>query len=130
MDSLDHLLAERAIERMIIDYAALNDTGDWDAVAALYVPEGRMSRPTTPDLFIEGRAAILAAFRARPPRASRHIVANVRVEVLGETAQATSQMLLFTEGGQPPLVGTYQDQLAIAEGGWRFTERRGSLDFP
>ncbi|MEO5597167.1 MAG: nuclear transport factor 2 family protein [Novosphingobium sp.] len=129
MDSLDRLLAERAIERMIIDYAALNDTGDWDAVAALYVPEGRMSRPTAPDLFVEGRAAILAAFRARPPRATRHIVANVRIELEGATARASSQILLFTAAGQPPLVGTYQDRLALADGVWRFTERRGSLDF-
>ncbi|MEO7247163.1 MAG: nuclear transport factor 2 family protein [Novosphingobium sp.] len=130
MDNIDQLLAERAIERMIIDYAALNDTSDWDAVAALYVPEGRMSRPTAPDLFIEGRAEILAAFRARAPRASRHIVANVRIELEAGTARATSQILLFTAAGEPPLVGTYQDQLVITEGGWRFTERRGSLDFP
>ena len=65
MPDIQTLLDERAIERMIVDYAALNDAADWDAVAAMYVPEGRMSRPTAPDDFIAGADAILAAFRAR-----------------------------------------------------------------
>ena len=130
MDPLARLLDERAIEAMIVDYAGLNDAGDWDAVAAMYVAEGRMSRPTAPDAFIEGADAILAAFKARPPRASRHVVANIRVNVNGDEASATSQILLFTAAGQPPLVGTYADRLVRTAQGWRFAERRGSLDFP
>lgn len=130
MTDVQTLIDERAIERMIVDYAAFNDAADWDAVAALYVPEGRMSRPTAPDDFIEGADAILAAFRARPARTSRHIVANIRVSVGGDAATATSQILLFTAAGQPPLVGTYADRLVRTGAGWRFVERRGSLDFP
>ena len=42
MDDLARLTAERACERLIISYAALNDAGDWDAVAALYTDAGRM----------------------------------------------------------------------------------------
>jgi ketosteroid isomerase-like protein len=121
--------AARAIERLIIDYAAHNDAGDWDAVAALYIPEGRMSRPTAPDDFIEGRDAILAAFKARPARTTRHICANIRVDVDGDTANATSQILLFT-GHEAPKVGSYHDQLTRTADGWRFAERRGSMDFP
>lgn len=130
MTDVQTLIDERAIERMIVDYAAFNDAADWDAVAALYVPEGRMSRPTAPDDFIEGADAILAAFRARPARTSRHIVANIRVSVGGDAATATSQILLFTAAGQPPLVGAYADRLVRTGAGWRFVERRGSLDFP
>ena len=129
MDELERLLAERAIEAMIVDYAAFNDAGDWDAVAAMYLPEGRMSRPTAPDVFIEGRDAILAALKARPARASRHVVANIRVAIEGSSAEATSQILLFTSADKPPLVGTYADRLAQTAEGWRFAERRGSLDF-
>ena len=129
MDALEHLLAERAIEAMIVDYAAFNDVGDWHAVAAMYLPEGRMSRPTAPDAFIEGRAAILAAFQARPARASRHVVANMRVTIEGSSATATSQILLFTAADKPPLIGTYADRLTQSAEGWRFAERRGSLDF-
>jgi ketosteroid isomerase-like protein len=130
MDPLARLIDERAIERMIADYAAFNDAADWEAVAAMYVADGRMSRPTAPDDFIEGAEAILAAFRARPARRSRHIVANIRVNVDGDAASASSQILLFTAAGQPPLVGTYADRLVRTAEGWRFAERRGSLDFP
>ncbi len=130
MDIISRTLAERACEKLIIDYAALNDVGDWDAVAALYIDDGRMSRPTAPDDFIEGREAILAAFRNRPVRKTRHICSNIRVTVESEdVATAASQILLFTGSDQAPLVGSYADRLVLPGQGWRFAERRGSLDF-
>lgn len=131
MDTLACLIAEREIERAILDYAAWNDAGAWDKVAALYSDDGRMSRPTAPDTFIVGREAILAAFLARPPRTTRHICANIRVTLDGaDQARADSQILLFTGPDQAPLVGSYADRLVRTAAGWRFTERRGSLDFP
>jgi ketosteroid isomerase-like protein len=131
MDDLARLLAERACEQLIIRYAALNDAGDWEGVAALYADDGRMSRPTAPDDFIEGRDAILSAFKARPARSTRHICANISVKILNATqAKATSQILLFTGAGQAPLVGTYVDECVKTDSGWLFSERRGSLDFP
>lgn len=131
MDPVARMLVERAIERLVTDYAALNDAGDWDAVAALYIEDGRMSRPSAPDDFIEGREAILAAFRARPPRATRHICANIRVTLTGpDTARVESQILLFTARDQAPLVGSYHDRCVRTADGWRFAERRGRLDFP
>lgn len=120
---------EWAIEKLIIDYAAHNDAGDWDAVAALYVEDGRMSRPIAPDDFIDGREAILAAFKARPARTTRHICANIRADVAGDGATAVSQIMLFTGKDAPPLVGSYHDRLERTSEGWRFAERRGSLDF-
>jgi SnoaL-like domain len=131
MSDVEQCLAERACERLVLDYAAFNDAGDWDAVAALYTATGRMSRPTAPDDFIEGRAAILAAFRSRPPRTTRHICANIRVTLKGETsASVESQILLFTGAEKIPLVGSYRDHCVLTNEGWRFAERRGSLDFP
>lgn len=130
-DVLATLLAERACERLVLDYAANNDAGDWDAVAGLYVPDGRMSRPTAPDAFIEGREAILAAFRARPARTTRHVCANIRVTLIDSaTARIVSQILLFTAADRAPLVGSYADICVKTTDGWRFLERRGSLDFP
>jgi ketosteroid isomerase-like protein len=131
VEPLAILMAERACEALIIEYAALNDACGWDALAALYLEDGRMSRPSAPDAFIEGRAAILAAFMSRPARASRHICANIRVTFDGpDEAAATSQVLLFTAPDKSPLVGTYRDRLRRTADGWRFVERRGSLDFP
>jgi ketosteroid isomerase-like protein len=130
MDALAKLLAEREIERVILDYAAHNDAANWDAVAAMFAENGRVSRPIAPDDFTQGHEAILAAFKARPPRKTRHIVCNIRVDIDGSIATASSQILLFTGQDTAPLVGSYADILTNAGNGWRFVERRGSLDFP
>jgi ketosteroid isomerase-like protein len=134
-------MARAAIAELITRYAALSDAGDWEALAALYTEDGRMSRPISPDDYISGRTGILAALRSRPRRVSRHIVANILVTLENEAAaRASSQLLLYTgtaadDGGlpvqstAPPLVGTYADILVKTAAGWRFTERRGSLDF-
>jgi hypothetical protein len=146
MDERDVWMEKLAIAELITRYAALTDAADWDAVAALYTEDGRMSRPTAPDDFIVGPAAILAAFQARPRRDARHVVANVLATLEDAThARASSQILLFNadaapDGGlpvqlsAPPLVGSYEDRLikgeqVKGEQGWRFVERRGSLDF-
>ena len=141
MDELAALLARSAIAELIVRYALLNDTQEWEELAGLYTEDGRMSRPTAPDEFIVGRSAILASFRARPPRASRHIAANIVITLHGTAAAgATSNVLLYVgaaapDGGLPvlpagpPLIGSFRDRLIQTEAGWRFTERRGSLDF-
>lgn len=88
-----------------------------------------MARPTAPDVPIQGREAILAAFAARPPRRTRHVCSNVVVEVESPTnARGTSAMVLFTADG-PPLAGSFHDRFALTDDGWRFAERRGSLTF-
>ena len=141
MSDLEDWVAKAAISELIVRYAALNDAGDWEAVASMYTQDGRMNRPTAPDEFIVGRAAILAAFQARPSRAARHIIANIQVSLVdADHARASSQIMLFTgeaaeDGGlpiqsqSPPLVGTYEDRLVRSDSGWQFVERRGRLDF-
>ncbi len=123
----------RAIEhdcaRLIARYANRNDAADWDAVAALYAPHGRMARPTAPDDWISGREAILAAFRSRPARKTRHVCSNVEITVVdADTALGESAMLLFTGEGAPK-VGSFLDRFVCTEEGWRFSERRGLLTF-
>jgi 3-phenylpropionate/cinnamic acid dioxygenase small subunit len=130
MDESHTWMLKAAIAELITRYAALNDAGDWDGVAALYAETGRMSRPSAPEQFIDGRAAILAAFRARPARSARHIIANVLVTLESATeARASSQILLFTGVAEAPLVGTYHDRVILTAQGWRFVERRASMDF-
>lgn len=125
--------ARRAIEwdcaRLVNLYANLNDAGDWEAVAALYAVDGLMTRPTAPDQPIVGRESILAAFLARPARTTRHICANIVIDVEGPTAaRGESAMLLFT-GTAAPLVGSFRDRFVLTNEGWRFAERRGSIVF-
>ena len=132
---------EADCERLIKRYVNLNDAQDWPAVAALYTEDARFARPSQPGVFIEGRAAILASFLARPARAQRHVIANVVVDVEDEThARAFSVIVLYMgdaqEGGglpvqdpKSPLIGTFTDRLVRTRDGWRFAERVGGLDF-
>ena len=125
--------ARRAIEwectRLINLYANLNDAARWDEVADLYAEDGLMTRPTAPDAPVVGRAAILAGFTARAARTTRHICSNIVIDVESATAaRGRSAMLLFT-GGPAPLVGGFDDRFVLTADGWRFSERRGSLDF-
>jgi ketosteroid isomerase-like protein len=121
--------AEHDCARLIALYANLNDDARWDEVAALYAQDGVMFRPTAPDAGVEGREAILAAFKARPARTTRHVCSNVVIDVDSEdSARGTSAMLLFTGEGAP-LVGSFHDRFVRTAEGWRFAERRGSLLF-
>ena len=132
---------EADCERLIRRYVNLNDAQDWEAVANLYTENARFARPSKPGEFIEGRAAILESFLARPARAQRHVIANTVVEVESPTeARAFSVIVLYMgdaadDGGLPvmdaksPLVGTFTDRLVRTPEGWRFAERVGGLDF-
>ena len=86
MTPAERRAVEADVERLIKLYVNRNDAQDWEAVAALYTEDARFARPSKPGEFVEGRAAILAGFRARPPRAQRHVIANVVVDV--ESASA------------------------------------------
>lgn len=131
---------EADCEKLIKRYVNLNDVQDWPAVAALYMPDGSMTRPSGGDPIV-GREAILAAFRARPPRAQRHQITNIVVDVVDQwEANAFSVIVLYQgdpapEGELPvqsansPLIGWYRDRLARTADGWRFAERVGGLDF-
>jgi ketosteroid isomerase-like protein len=132
---------EADCERLIKRYVNLNDAQDWPAVAALYTEDARFARPSQPDVFVEGREAILASFLARPARAQRHVIANVVVEVDdADHARGFSVIVLYMgdaaeDGGLPvqdaksPLIGTFTDRLVRTRDGWRFAERVGGLDF-
>ena len=129
MSPEDRRAAEHDCARLIALYANLNDEARWDELAALYVEDGVMARPTAPDDPVIGRDAILAAFKARAPRTTRHICSNVVIDVEGPaTARGTSAMLMFTGEGVP-LVGSFHDRFCLTLDGWRFVERRGSLVF-
>ena len=136
MTPLDRLLAEHEIAGLITRYAVFNDDGDFDAVATLFAENGQFIRPSGGDPVV-GRAAILASYQGRPPRVSRHLIANIVVEVTSETeATARSTMVLYTapvgalpaEANTPALLGGFRDTLVNTADGWRFASREGYLD--
>ena len=125
----EQLRLEWRCARLIALYANLNDEARWEEVAALFAQDGVLLRPTAPDVPIAGREAILAAFRARPARKTRHVCSNVVIDVDGPArARGVSAMLLYTGDG-PPAVGWFRDRFVLTPDGWRFAERHGSLSF-
>ena len=140
MTDAERRAAEADCERLIKRYVNLGDAQDWAAVAALYTEDAVFRRPSGGEPIV-GREAILAGFLARPPRAQRHVIANVVVDIEdADNARAFSVIVLYQgdpapEGELPamspgsPLVGTFTDRLVRTPEGWRFAERIGGLDF-
>ncbi|MNG16289.1 hypothetical protein D3C84_1001850 [compost metagenome] len=102
----------------------------------MFTEDAVFIRPSTPNLPIQGRAAILEAFRSRPERVSCHFVCNTIVTLISQTkASATSNILLVSGSPDiapatalpPHMVGSFKDKLELQNGVWLFTERVGSL---
>ncbi|MET3762248.1 nuclear transport factor 2 family protein [Sphingomonas sp. UYEF23] len=119
IDGVARLLAEAEIARFVVRYAALNDTSDFAALAALFTEHGVLVRPSDGQS-ITGRAAILDSFFARPPRHSRHLSSNILVDFAGSNAASVrSNMLLYTApsgplpavAASPALHGGFEDRL-------------------
>ncbi|WP_181809329.1 nuclear transport factor 2 family protein [Streptomyces shenzhenensis] len=93
MDPLERLLAERACERLVIDFVRRLDLGEPSSVAELFTEDGWWEWPPPGDgRRAEGRAALAAYFGSRPAgRLSRRVMSNILVTVTGpRTATATS----------------------------------------
>lgn len=129
VDAAERRAIEHDCAALVMRYANGNDAADWDLVARLFAADGRMSRPTAPDDFIEGRDAILAAFRARPARTTRHVTSNVVIDVESATPRAGSARSCSTRRTRRRFVGSFHDRFVRTSDGWRFAERRGSLTF-
>ena len=129
MNPAERIAIEHACAKLVAHYANLNDEARWEEIAALYAEDGVMTRPTSPDEPIVGRAAILAAFNARPARRTRHLCSNVVIDVHSPIeAPGVSAMALFTPDG-PPKLGSFHDRFVLKDGCWLFARRQGSLSF-
>ena len=136
----------RAIEwdvtRLINMYANLNDLKQWAEVAATYLDDGEMIRPSAPHQPIVGRAAILESLLARSAeRFTKHLCTNVVVSALSASeATAYSAYAIYSGAREadrsPPLlekkaptVCEFHDRLILTPAGWRFRRREGVILF-
>ena len=139
MDELQSLLIERACSRLVLLAAEHADQHRAAEFAALFVPEAVLSRPNAEPL--RGCEAIHAAYAQRPAsRFTRHVVTNIRVEVLSATeARAASLVLLWAGStddepgprGRPAqagqVLGEFDDRFTLTPDGWRIASRRASF---
>ncbi|MGW2090319.1 nuclear transport factor 2 family protein [Streptomyces sp. NPDC001880] len=139
LDQMERLFAERACERLIVEFVRRLDLGDPSSVADLFTPDGVWEWPHG-DRKVEGREALRSYFGSRPKdRLSRRMSTNILVTVNSvSTATATSYFATYrvdgyTDGMVPPRlpvnVGHYEDTFRKIEDTWLLTSRVTHLPF-
>ena len=108
------------------------DERRYEELAAMFLPEGRWLRQGQ---WIEGRAAILAAMRARPATMRvRHVISNVLVTARSpDEAEVHAYMTAYRRmEGQPPALFSINlvDNLFRRQGGeWVLAEQQLVREF-
>ena len=124
------------ITALVHTYARLLDTGDIDAVAALF--EHATWRSLPDGSVLRGSTAVRPVYEDLLARGgdnhTKHLITNLSVALAPGATTATSHCywtVLERTPGQPIGIGPsgqYTDTFEKAEGGWRFTDRLITVD--
>ncbi|WP_330304231.1 MULTISPECIES: nuclear transport factor 2 family protein [unclassified Streptomyces] len=139
MDDLEQLLAERACERLVLDFVRRLDLGEPGTVAELFTEDGTWEWPEG-ERVVKGREALRDYFGGRPAdRLSRRVMTNVLVTLDSPTtATATSYFTTYrvdghtggmVPAGPPVQVGHYEDTFRKAGDAWLLASRTLFLPF-
>ncbi|MFE2927167.1 nuclear transport factor 2 family protein [Streptomyces goshikiensis] len=139
LDPTDRLLAERACERLIVEFVHRLDLGNPGDVADLFTDVGFWEW-VEGDRRIQGRDALRSYFASRPAdRLSRRICTNILVTVTSEvTATATTYFTTYRVDGHgggfappraPTQVGHYEDSFCKVGDRWLLNSRSLYLAF-
>jgi ketosteroid isomerase-like protein len=137
--SPEQLVDVETCRSLVVEFAARIDSGQAHTLGELMTADASFTRPTNPDVVIQGRDAILAAFATRPKHLiSLHMNLNIRVRLTGtDTAEGHSVVMLQLADANDellagkgrktgaPLFGTWTDTFRRTAEGWRFKDRRG-----
>ncbi|MEU9701581.1 nuclear transport factor 2 family protein [Streptomyces sp. NPDC047981] len=138
-DPLERLLAERACERLVVEFVHRLDLGDPGSVADLFTQDGTWEWPAG-DRRITGHDALRSYFGNRPAdRLSRRICTNILVTVTSaDAASATTYFTTYRVDGYseglvapraPIQVGHYEDTFRKVDDTWLLTKRTLFLSF-
>jgi hypothetical protein len=127
MELTDRISAERACERLVVDFAYFSDRQDYESLVELFAGDGVMQRPGGDRLV--GRDAILKAYRSRPAgRMTRHVCSNIRITIEAQDrARGFTYAVVYSAMASEPTklqVGEFEDDFVRTPEGWRFQERR------
>ncbi|WP_406478372.1 nuclear transport factor 2 family protein [Streptomyces sp. NBC_01615] len=140
MDDLEQLLAERACERLVLDFVRRLDLGEPGTVAELFTEDGTWEWPEG-ERVVKGREALRDYFGGRPAdRLSRRVMTNILVTVDSPTtATATSYFTTYrvdghtggmVPAGPPVQVGHYEDTFRkVGDDRWLLASRTLFLPF-
>jgi len=134
------LLDEAACRELVLRAATLADTGQADALAALFTADAHLTRPN--GVALKGREAIARAYRERPAhRITVHLVCGTLFDEVGpDHAEATTRVLLWAadlRAGSGPqgraaegrqIVGRFIDRFVRSAQGWRIDQRVACFD--
>ena len=132
MTDLETLLAERACERLMLEYCECVDSRNFERLVQLFSKNGVLRRPVEGE--IKGRAAIKAFFDKLTTDPLIHACSNNLITVTGPThAEASSYVTVFrsytrNEEGLPKLeapyvVAKYVDRFIVEAGEWKIDFR-------
>lgn len=139
MEPIDRLLIEAECTQLCVRFARYLDNGDFEAMFALFTPDGVFDRVGQ---VLRGHEEMRAAFGSRPPGiTSRHVVTNLDwLEVSADHVEAHVYNLSFHAVGDDtagPLTYAkenarfldFHDHYRLTDDGWRFTSRTAGVVF-
>lgn len=125
------------INELFTRYATALDSCEVDAVIACFTQDGRIESPALGSFIghveIRDFAERTAGLKANHGAQFRHVLSNLRVDVVGDRAHATCYLLDFiTRDGTTELLspGQYECTLRRSEGKWLFDSRVVIMDRP
>ncbi len=132
--ALQELLDRAVLRNLVESYASFADAGEPERVAGLFTPDAQLIVSLTPGAdptsIRRGRAEIAAAMAALSRYwTTTHVIANVMVEISGDTARGqvgcVAHHIEGLEGQRRDrvLYIRYADQYAKHEGSWRIAQR-------
>jgi uncharacterized protein (TIGR02246 family) len=132
--ALQELLDRAVLRNLIESYASFADAGEPERVAGLFTPDANLVVALTPGAeptaIRHGRSEIAAAMAGLSRYwSTTHVIANVTVDVTGDTASGQVGCIahhiegIEGERRDRVLYIRYHDKYAKSEGTWRITRR-------
>jgi uncharacterized protein (TIGR02246 family) len=126
----DEMEAEEAIRRTLARYVHRWDDKDIGGVVELFTEDGLLVASAGEAKGREGIREFLTRSVSNAPvgRKSKHLHESSVILIDGDTATATSDLVVFQAFGSAPWsiqsTNRHADKLVLREGEWRFTEKR------
>ena len=115
------------IRELLARYCFHLDVDEFDAMAALFTPDGIWDTAFATGRGRDGIAAQARAIATGPRPRRVHLTTNIVIELNGDSASVRSNWLLFQNTPAGPAIGSggaYDDQLVKVDGRWLFRHRR------